>query len=546
MFKYFLFILLISKTIAQPYLFNSAVDVPLYAVYETAFPFSTPVNNPYIDIVLKVEFTNPDGESITVDGFYVGENLFKVRAYCSLTGNWYYKTKSNIKELNNLKGEFKVTVPKKHSKLKGKLRICYKDSRQFVYDNGDWFLHIGDTGYRYAAVTEPFWKEYIDQSVAMGATKIRVWFCQSRHSIEDLLSDNGKKLNLKVWREIDKRLSYALNNHPNIILQLIPYGEDSEAIKKYDKGDFMIKYIGQYAQARWSSFPNIYWCLTNDRVIYKEDSIITSANKRDERNVHYDMINKIGNDFYMREPWGSLITNHQARFTGYDFINEPWSDIVTLEELDGINGKKILEYRKRTIQPILNDEDRYALYRSPENRRYFFRRLMWASLLSSGAATYGGGNTWLPYREGTANGVQGYYTLNRKGLLFQGAHDFKYIHKFFKESGLTLINMHPDDKLVGGKPQKWKCSHDMNNYIIYIANPSGSDPQKDNPANLIPKVNIRLLKGKYSVSWYDPALGTWQKGHDIIGGLGKLTLSPPSNAERGDRILLIRRKKSLP
>ena len=48
------------------------------------------------------------------------------------------------------------------------------------------------------------------------------------------------------------------------------------------------------------------------------------------------MINKMGNDFNVREPWGTLITNHQARSTGYDFFEEPWSDIVTLEEIDEV------------------------------------------------------------------------------------------------------------------------------------------------------------------------------------------------------------------
>lgn len=56
---------------------------------------------------------------------------------------------------------------------KGKLRKHLKDSYQFQHDNGDWFLHIGDTGYRYAVDTEPEWKTYIDQAVRIvRATKV--------------------------------------------------------------------------------------------------------------------------------------------------------------------------------------------------------------------------------------------------------------------------------------------------------------------------------------------------------------------------------------
>jgi hypothetical protein len=42
-----------------------------------------------------------------------------------------------------------------------------------MYDNGEWFLHIGDTGYRYVVDTEPEWQRYLDQAVTvMAATKV--------------------------------------------------------------------------------------------------------------------------------------------------------------------------------------------------------------------------------------------------------------------------------------------------------------------------------------------------------------------------------------
>lgn len=46
-------------------------------------------------------------------------------------------------------------------KTKGKLRPHAEDGYQFQYDDGDWFLHIGDTGYRYLADGEPLWQQYV-------------------------------------------------------------------------------------------------------------------------------------------------------------------------------------------------------------------------------------------------------------------------------------------------------------------------------------------------------------------------------------------------
>ncbi len=533
MLKYFVLILLASNITAQTYIFDGSSEVQQYGVYELKINLSEHVENPYREVELKVLFKKPDGNTVVVDGFYDGNDLFKARAYCSLIGKWQYRTQSNIKEMNGLSGEFEVKAASKKSSLKGKLRVSPQDSGQFIYDNGDWFLHIGDTGYRYAALSEPFWKEYIDQSVEMGTTKIRVWFCEKRHTVENLLSADRQKINLSTWQEIEKRLIYALNNYPDLIIQLIPYGEDSEEIRRYNNDDFMAQYIGRYSQARWSSFPNVYWCISNDRIIIKDNPSQKKQKNADNRYIHYNLINKIGHDFKEREAWGTLITNHQARFSGYDFIHESWSEIITLEELDGVDGKRILEFRKKGSHPVINDEDRYALYRNPENRRYFFRRLMWASLLSGGAATYSGGNTWQPYKAGTADGVQGYYTLNRKGFLFQGAHDFKYIHKFFKESGINLINMQPADSLAGNDPYRWKCIHDEQNYIVYLANPDGSIPQKDNPAYERPKVRVKLPHGLYSVRWFDPKSGTWAAGTDVAGGEQEF-IPPGKSKTEGD------------
>ncbi len=256
-----------------------------------------------------------------------------------------------------------------------------------------------------------------------------------------------------------------------------------------------------------------------------------------------------------REPWGTLITNHQSRFSGYDFYQEAWSDIVTVEDLDQVAGEKILEYRAKAKQPVVNDEDRYELYRFAADRRYFFRRLMWASLLSGGHATYGGLKTYEPYggqviqpagnlkveyvpNEGLDKGVSGYFDANKKGLLYQGAHDFRRIHQFFQSTGITLAGMKPDDALVGSDPFKYKCIHDEETFIIYLGNPSGNEPGTDFPAQKIPEVSLQLAKGKYNMKWFEPDTGTWVSMGIINGGSHTLKAPAPE-----DWILLVTKVK---
>ena len=500
---------------------------PRYGVYEIAFEAAVDAGNPYFDVDLSVLFIRPDETQVTVDGFYDGGRTFKARAYCDQMGLWQWRSMSNVAELNARSGTFRVVA----STLKGKLRQHRDDPRQLAYDNGQWFLHIGDTGYRYVTDTEPEWKAYIDQAAEVGFTKIRTWFCRERSDVQVLFSTDRAGMNLSYWQEIDRRLTYALNHHPDVIFQLIPYGEDTAEIARYGQAGRASVYVGQYAQARFSAFANIHWCLTNDRHIVSRDPMRG-------RDVSPDVINKMAADFRRREPWGTLLTNHQSRFQGYSFIHEPWSDIVTIEDLDQVAGALILRYRELGDDPVILDEDRYELYRQPEHPRYFFRRLMWASLLSGGAATYGGLRTYEPY-DGQVRGVQGYRDAVKAGKLIGGAHDFRHIHQFFEDAGMTLVGMQPADTIVGYDPHRFKCIADRDRIIAYLQNPDASDPQKADVATRPASVKIHMPRKHYAVQWYQPTTGKWAedpKAKEVQGGYQRQLTAP----FQGDAVLLLK------
>jgi hypothetical protein len=504
-------------------------------VYEIEIHAEENLANPWFDAAFQVTFRRPDGSDVLVDGFYDGQQTFKARAYCQTRGRWTYVTNSDVGSLDGKEGAFSVRA----SDLPGKLRIHSQDRRQFAYDNGQWFLHIGDTGYRYVVRSEPKWQEYIDEAAAAGFTKIRTWFAQSRSTVEALYTEDRSALALAYWQEIDRRVTYALTHYPHIILQLIPYAEDTKELIRYAKGDRLSRYIARYAQARWSAFPNVHWEISNDREIVPEPDLARLRG----RQVSHRVIAQIGRDMRQREPWGTLITNQQSRGKGYSFVDEPWSDIITLEDLDQVGGQMVLEYRQKGNDPVVLDEDRYENYRDPANRRYFFRRFMWANLLSGGHATYGGLRTYEPYDGGPIRGVQGYYAANRRGVLAQGAHDFRHIHMFFEDTKVTLVGMQPDDALVGGDPLKAKCIHDDDTYIVYAPNPDGGTPRTDSPRIEQPRISIKLPEGSYAVRWYNPRAGTWEKDETVSGGQD-LPLKAPQvgRVAYRDWVVLIRRQ----
>ena len=152
--------------LAQQYIVRGGSDVPQRGVYEVALESSRTSAEPYLGVQFHVTFTTPRGADVAVDGFYDGGQIFKARAYAGELGLWRWRSRSNNPGLDGKEGSFRV-VP---SNLKGKLRIHSSDPRQFAYDNGAWFLHIGDTCYRYLVADEPKWQEYIDQAAESGIT----------------------------------------------------------------------------------------------------------------------------------------------------------------------------------------------------------------------------------------------------------------------------------------------------------------------------------------------------------------------------------------
>ena len=174
--------------------------------------------HPIFETDFTVVFTRPDGSKVTAEGFYDGnKRLSSVgRMPMKLASGNGTRSPTYARFRQAQSGSFTV-IP---SHLKGQLIHHPDDPYQFAYENGNWFLHIGDTGYRYVTDTEPEWKAYIDQAAAAGFTKIRTWFCRGRGDVQALFNPERTSLNLPYWQEIDRRLTYALNAHPDIIFKL--------------------------------------------------------------------------------------------------------------------------------------------------------------------------------------------------------------------------------------------------------------------------------------------------------------------------------------
>lgn len=480
------------------------------------------------DFFLKVNWTLPDGSVRQSDGFYDGSRDYRARAYTHQVGQWSWRIESSIAEFNGLNGNFDVA----ESTLPGKLRKHRDDPFQFQYDNGDWFLHIGDTAYRYVNFSEPNWKSYLEQADDIGFTKIRTWFNHGRYDVQALFTEGREALNIPYWQEIDKRLRYAAENYPHIQFQVIPYGEDTVEIRRFGQYDNKALLIARYAQARFSAYPNVQWCLVNDR------EILQSGHPEKDRQVLASTINLMGKTMAAREPWGTLMTSHQARFEGYSFVDSSWSDIITLEHLDEVDGEMIRAYREISKDdPVILDEDRYEMYRGPKYPQYFFRRLFWANLFAGGHATYGGLASYEAYnKDNDTKGIQPYYDSHNGSFPLKGADHFQYIHQFFKDTGMTLVGFKPAQNLLDVTSDRITVASDGQRVLLYLSNPKSGDVGSTGYRNQPISLKLSLPHGEQArLSWFNPRNGQWIEGTQITSN--RVTLKTP---EGGDWVALIR------
>ncbi len=79
-----------------------------WEIYEETFHVERKFDNPFTEVELRATFTSGKA-SYTVDGFYDGDDIWRIRFSPMHEGMWQYETHANIPELNGRKGEFVCT-----------------------------------------------------------------------------------------------------------------------------------------------------------------------------------------------------------------------------------------------------------------------------------------------------------------------------------------------------------------------------------------------------------------------------------------------------
>jgi hypothetical protein len=233
--------------------------------------------NPFMDVWLKAVLTNGE-RNITVNGFYDGKGIYKIRFMPDEIGQWHYVTKSNHKALNNKKGDFNCIAATGNNHGP----VVVKDTWHFQYADGKWFYPFGTTLYAWTHQGEALQQQTLQTLATSGFNKVRMCVFPKYYTYveEDPALYPFPQLTFNPNNE--QRFTWDLTRFEPAFFahlekridDLMNLGIEADIIlfHPYDKGRWGFDSLGketdtrylQYITARLSSFRNVWWSLANE------------------------------------------------------------------------------------------------------------------------------------------------------------------------------------------------------------------------------------------------------------------------------------------
>ena len=233
--------------------------------------------NPF-DVTLEATFTNGD-KSLTVKGFYDGDDTFRIRFMPTIEGQWSYTTRSSERPLNRQRGVITATAPSADNH--GPVEV---DGLAFRYADGLRYHPFGTTTYALALFRSEIQEQTIETLAKTGFNKTRLCVLPKDYPtphdkptifpyelISKEVDEQGKehfiwdtsRFNPAFFQNLDRR-----------ILQLQALGIEADLIlfHPYDRGmwgfdalsnEEHIRYL-EYLIARVGSYRNVWWSLANE------------------------------------------------------------------------------------------------------------------------------------------------------------------------------------------------------------------------------------------------------------------------------------------
>jgi hypothetical protein len=513
-------------------------DAAKFGVHEIVLLGTGTVANPF-DTTSTVTFVPPSGavNAKSVQAFYDGGDTWRARIYVSEVGKWHWSSHSTVdQKLSGRSGIFTA----QQSKLRGRLLPHSKNARQWMTEDGRWFLNVVDTAYfllspkdeQGESISRQDFEHYVRDAVDRGITSFMAYavpgpacWLEEGNWIETYFADPGcTKLRLASFQNPDTRLRWLLDHYPDVGLELIffprgKYGEDEKFWKSLSSAQK--ERLLRYVVARYAAYPQVFWLVAND----------SHYGPQFPNNNAY--VREVGGYFKNHDAWRHPMSTGHARRIEFFFGKEDWATYLHLEHEYDLGAEQYAKYRHHG-KPVLLGEDRYEQYLpklDPTDMRYYQRRLYWTWLLSDGMANYGG-RWWVlhPYSETGSRSTSIKNSSNGPILTFSaqltGLDSVRFIRDYFVERGIELSDFEPDHVLVkdsagaGGIRAPKLMSRGHEEFLIYHPNAAADGKEARVDRAMAPGVVVNLLaaQGQFKAEWYRTSDGISETDEDVTGG----------------------------
>lgn len=355
-------------------------DVPLWEVFELTLPGPSSAN-PFTDVQFSASL-GQGARTVSVDGFYDGNGIYKLRFMPDAPGEWNYRTTSNSPELSGKTGKF--TCSAALAGAHGPVRV--RNTHHFAYADGAPFFPFGTTCYAWMHQSEELQQQTLESLRSAPFNKIRMCVFpksyQYNHNEPSLYpferdaagKSDFTRLNPAYFAHVEQRIGdlCALGIEADLIV-FHPYDRWGYATMPAEADDRYLRYL----IARMSAYRNIWWSLAN------EWDLMRAKSAQD-----FDRYFRIVQQY---DPAGHLRSVHYSH-TMYDY-SRPW---VTHASLQTYAFDSAAGWLSTWAKPLCFDE---VQYEGNLNSRWGnlsgqeMMRRFWLGVIAGCYVTHG--ETWL-------------------------------------------------------------------------------------------------------------------------------------------------------
>jgi hypothetical protein len=451
--------------------------IPRYGIFERSLNYKGTGDNPF-QTGIQAAFFDEAGRRYSVDGFYDGEETYKVRFMPSMPGLWEYRIFIDGNPAES--GGFQC-VP---STLKGPLRQDPRHPCHFIFDNGEPFYMLGNTAYQavaayrdhprqfaafldYYAARSFNWNRFV---VAADRSKDQVdrWIWGGTQEEPDYA-----EFDLDTFRAVEGVIEeMAARDMIASLIFMVDRAYRSTGAQKMNIARRYLKYMVARVGAWW----NVVWNLFNE---WNKNDIFTSAE-----------VDELGAYLRSIDPYRRLTAcHHYARF---EFFDRDWADYASMQYRDLPGGINKVMLQNRYFGKIVANEE-YGYEEDtilPPNDADNVRHDHWAIAMAGGYGTYG------DKTKGPKIGV--YFTCNLEDARGTSAPDaLRHLYSFMMQTGYR--DMAPGNHFLSRcNPEEVFClANPGREYIVYMV--KGQEVV----------LNLAHVRRELQMQWFDPLTGSF-------------------------------------